>query len=206
MLSTKTSKFTEDEFAGIEFVKTVAGVDEVGRGCVAGDVFAAAVILDNNKPIEGLKDSKKLSAKQREHLNSIIQDKAQAFAIATASIAEIDSMNILQASLLAMHRAVDALASKVDLVLVDGNRLPAWDYCSRAIIGGDDSVETIAASSIIAKVARDQYMMEMSVQFPDYGFEKHKGYLTKQHRKALKKMGYCALHRRSFEPIKSMSA
>lgn len=180
----------------------IAGVDEVGRGPLAGDVVAAAVILDPTKPIKGLADSKKLSEKRRESLFDEIIDKAKAFAIARCSPKEIDELNILQASLLAMHRAVDALGIAPCEILVDGNRLPNWPYKSRAIIGGDASVEQISAASILAKVTRDREMVDLDLVYPGYGFAQHKGYPTKLHLDALSVKGITPLHRQSYGPVK----
>lgn len=182
----------------------IAGVDEVGRGPLAGDVVAAAVILDAANPIEGLADSKALSEKRREQLYEEIQQKALCFCIARASVEEIDSINILQASLLAMRRAVEGLTIQPDRVLVDGNRLPQWSYCAEAIVGGDGKIEAIGAASILAKVVRDREMVELDAQFPGYGFATHKGYPTPQHLSALKSLGACAIHRTSFSPVKAL--
>lgn len=182
----------------------IAGVDEAGRGPLAGDVVAAAVILDPAKPIKGLADSKKLSEKRREQLFAEIIDKALAFAIARASPAEIDQINILNASLLAMQRAVDALAVVPDEVLVDGNRLPKWHYPSRAIVGGDSSVEQISAASILAKVTRDRDLLVLDQAYPGYGFAGHKGYPTKAHIEALARLGITPVHRLSYGPVKKL--
>ena len=181
-----------------------AGVDEVGRGSLAGDVFAAAVILDPKKVIHGLKDSKKLSERHRAELDHEIKSSALSFAIAKASVKEIDSINILQASLLAMARAVHNLNVGPSLVLVDGNHLPAWDYSSKSIIKGDTKIPEIAAASIIAKVSRDAEMVQMDPIYPEYGFFRNKGYPTKLHLEALNKFGPCAIHRRSFAPISDL--
>ena len=185
-------------------LELVAGVDEVGRGPLAGDVVTAAVILDPQKPINGLGDSKKLSAKRREKLFDEITGKALSWSLGRASVAEIDRENILNATLLAMIRAVDGLTMRPEQVLVDGNRLPAWDYPSRAIVGGDGQVACISAASILAKVIRDREMAEMEGRYPGYGFARHKGYGTAEHRNAIKLLGPCPIHRRSFEPVKSM--
>ena len=182
----------------------VAGVDEAGRGPLAGDVYAAAVILPPQFDLPGLNDSKKLSAKRREILFAAIQEQASAFCIATASVAEIDSINILHASLLAMRRAVDGLAISPQLVLVDGNRLPSWDYNARAIIGGDAQEATIAAASILAKVSRDAAMQTLHAQYPDYGLDRHKGYPTKLHLERLRALGPAPIHRRSFGPVRKL--
>jgi ribonuclease HII len=185
-------------------MKFIAGVDEAGRGPLAGDVVAAAVILDPSKPIKGLADSKKLSEKRREQLFDEIIDKALAFAVARASPAEIDQINILNASLLAMQRAVDGLGRVPDEVLVDGNRLPKWNYASRAIVGGDSSVEEISAASILAKVTRDRDLQILDQTYPGYGFAGHKGYPTKAHIEALARLGVTPVHRLSYGPVKKL--
>jgi ribonuclease HII len=177
-----------------------AGVDEVGRGPLAGSVIAAAVILPDGYTGR-LCDSKKLSEKQRQILALEVKECAVAWAIGEASVAEIDDINILQASLLAMKRAVQSLKVVPDMVLVDGNKLPEWDFNARAIIKGDQSEPAISAASIIAKVHRDAMLVEMDAIYPDYGFAKHKGYGTKQHLEALEKYGPCAVHRTSFAPV-----
>ena len=184
----------------------LAGVDEVGRGPLAGDVVTAAVILDPKNPIEGLVDSKKLTEKKREILFDIIQDRALSFAIARCSIDEIDEINILQASLLAMKRAVEALPIQPEYVAVDGNKIPDWHYPSEAVVKGDDRVEAISAASILAKVTRDREMVAMDADYPEYGFAKHKGYPTKVHVQAIEKHGICPEHRRSFGPVKKVLA
>ncbi len=182
----------------------VAGVDEAGRGPLAGDVYAAAVILPPEFDLPGLNDSKKLSAKRRETLFAAIKAQALAFCVATASVAEIDTINILHASLLAMRRAVDGLAITPQLVLVDGNRLPPWDYNARAIVGGDAQEAAIAAASILAKVSRDAAMQTLHAQYPDYGLDRHKGYPTKLHLERLRALGPAPIHRRSFGPVRQM--
>lgn len=182
----------------------LAGVDEVGRGPLAGDVVAAAVILDPARPIPGLRDSKKLSAARREALAEEIREHALAWAVARASVPEIDTLNILQASLLAMHRAVQALVPQPEWVLVDGNRLPRWDYRSEPVIGGDDRVPAIAAASILAKVQRDAELVALDAQYPGYGFAAHKGYPTAAHLQALRTLGVTPVHRRSFAPVKAL--
>lgn len=182
----------------------IAGVDEVGRGPLAGDVVAAAVILDPARPIDGLRDSKKLSPARREILAQQIRERALAWAVARASVAEIDQLNILQASLLAMHRAVQALAPQPAYVLVDGNRLPRWDYASEPVVKGDDRVPAIAAASILAKVQRDGELQELELQYPGYGFAAHKGYPTAVHLAALRKLGVTPVHRRSFGPVRDL--
>lgn len=179
----------------------IAGVDEVGRGPLVGDVVTAAVILDPARPIAGLNDSKKLSARKREALALEIRDKALAFAIARANVAEIDSLNILHASLLAMQRAVLALGLQPQLVLVDGNKAPSLPMAVRCIVGGDGSEPAISAASILAKVTRDAEMAELALRYPAYGFERHKGYPTAEHLAALAAHGPLAEHRRSFRPV-----
>lgn len=180
----------------------LAGVDEVGRGPLAGDVVAAAVILDPQRPIEGLNDSKKLTEKRREALFEDIQNRAAAWCIARASVAEIDQLNILQASLLAMTRAVEGLARAPEHVLVDGNRLPKWDFSAEAVVKGDSRHPAISAASILAKVARDREMVAFDEQYPGYGFAGHKGYPTKTHLAALEKLGVTPIHRTSYAPVR----
>jgi ribonuclease HII len=184
----------------------VAGVDEAGRGPLAGPVFAAAVILDELSPISGLADSKKLSPKKRDHLYDIIKAQALCFCVATASVQEIDEMNILQATLLAMQRAVKGLRLKPSKVLVDGNRLPVLDIRAEAIVRGDSKVASISAASILAKVERDRWCLEIDAQFPLYGFKSHKGYGTAVHLQALKQHGPCVWHRKSFAPVSQFFA
>ena len=179
----------------------VAGVDEAGRGPLAGPVFAAAVMLDDLLPIKGLADSKKLTPKKREHLYEIIKAQALCFCVATASVEEIDQLNILQATLLAMQRAVKGLRLKPSKVLVDGNRLPVLNIRAEAIVKGDSTVPSISAASILAKVERDRWCVEIDAQFPHYGFLAHKGYGTPVHLRALQEHGPCDLHRRSFAPV-----
>ena len=181
----------------------VAGVDEVGRGPLAGDVVAAAVILGPSV-LEGLTDSKALSEIRRLELAERIRTDAVAWAIGRAGVEEIDALNILQASLLAMRRAVEALSVQPTLVLVDGNRLPEWPYESRAIVKGDLTEPAISAASIIAKVTRDQEMIELDREYPGYGFASHKGYPTKTHLAALMRLGISPIHRRSFGPVKRL--
>ncbi len=183
-----------------------AGVDEVGRGPLAGDVVAAAVILDPASPIEGLRDSKKLSAKRREELAELIREHALCWSIARSTVAEIDQINILQASLQAMHRAVATLSIQPGFVLVDGNRLPQWQYAAQAVVGGDDRVQAIAAASILAKVQRDSELVALEELYPGYGFAQHKGYPTAAHLKALRELGVTPVHRRSFSPVKNLLA
>lgn len=182
--------------------KLICGVDEAGRGPLAGAVFAAAVILDSARPIIGLADSKVISEKKRDLLAVQIKERALAWCIASASVEEIDTINILQASLLAMKRAVDGLRIAPTEVLVDGNKLPKWSWHSRAIVGGDALVEEISAASILAKTARDAEMLELHLKYPQYGFDKHKGYPTAAHLDALQRHGICEIHRRSYAPVK----
>jgi len=181
----------------------VAGVDEVGRGPLVGDVVTAAVILDPHSPIEGLRDSKKLSEKKRESLSVLIKEQAMAWSIGRCTPDEIDTFNILQATMLAMHRAVSQLSVQPDMVLVDGNRCPNWQYQSEAIVKGDDLHAQIAAASIIAKVERDKDMLDLHIQHSQYGFDKHKGYPTAVHLAALDKYGPLAGHRKSFKPVQN---
>jgi len=182
----------------------IAGVDEVGRGPLAGPVIAAAVILDPEQPIYGLADSKSINEKKREKLAQEIMLKSRAWAIARAEVYEIDELNILQASLLAMCRSVDALNIKPGLVLVDGNHCPEMELPVKAIIKGDTKVAAISAASIIAKVARDREMTDLDHEYPGYGFAVHKGYPTMAHIQALKQLGACPIHRRSFAPVKNL--
>ncbi len=184
----------------------VAGVDEVGRGPLAGPVVAAAVILDPERPIEGLVDSKKISEKKRERLALEIREKALAWALGRAEVEEIDEINILQASLLAMQRAVEQLQPVPDRALIDGNRCPMLSCPAEAIIKGDETVEAISAASIIAKVARDQEMLALDADYPGYGLARHKGYPTKAHIEALQTLGVTQIHRRSFGPVKKLLA
>ena len=186
-------------------VGVIAGVDEVGRGPLAGDVVAAAVILGANVPL-GITDSKKLSERKRVTLAALIKETALAWCIARASVAEIDELNILQASMLAMKRAVEGLSIQPDQVLVDGNRLPRWQYQARAIIGGDAIEPAIGAASIIAKVERDAELVALDARYPGYGFAQHKGYPTKAHLLALQALGVTPIHRRSFGPVARLLA
>ena len=179
----------------------VAGVDEAGRGPLAGPVVAAAVILDDLKPIAGLADSKTLSPRQRERLSAEIHARALCFSVAQASVEEIDRLNILQATLLAMRRAVMGLRLKPHKVLVDGNRLPTLDIVAEAVVQGDRKVPAISAASILAKVARDRWCLEIDAEYPAYGFAAHKGYGTAQHLLALQTHGATPWHRRSFSPV-----
>ncbi len=180
----------------------LCGVDEAGRGPLAGPVVAAAVMLDPARPIVGLRDSKKLSAAARERLAETIRGNALAWYVAEASVEEIDRLNILQATLLAMRRAVEGLGRAPDDVWVDGNRCPEWPWRSQAVVKGDDKVAAIAAASILAKTARDAFMCHLHETYPAYGFDRHMGYGTAQHLAALKGHGACPQHRRSFAPVK----
>ncbi|WIO75294.1 ribonuclease HII [Porticoccaceae bacterium LTM1] len=183
----------------------LAGVDEVGRGPLAGDVVTAAVILDPLQPIEGLNDSKKLSEKRRDELYDEIIAKALSWSIGRASVAEIDRFNILQATMMAMYRAVQGLHIQPEYVAVDGNKMPKWPYRGETVVKGDGRVAEIGAASIIAKVTRDREMIAFEEQYPGYGFAGHKGYATREHTDALKELGPTPIHRRSFEPVRSMT-
>lgn len=182
----------------------IAGVDEVGRGPIAGPVVAGAVVLNPKKPIAGLRDSKALSAIKRDALDQQIRVKALAWALGRAEVDEIDQLNILNASLLAMSRAVSALAIRADLALIDGNRLPEVSMPAKWIIKGDSRVAAIQAGAIIAKVARDNEMIALDACFPGYGLAGHKGYPTPQHKAALRVLGLTRHHRKSFEPCKTL--
>lgn len=187
-------------------VSLICGVDEAGRGPLCGVVVAAAVILDPAKPIVGLNDSKKLSARKREALAVLIRRDALAWAVAEASVAEIDRLNILHATMLAMQRAVAGLGVRPDEVLVDGNRVPSLDVPARAIVQGDALEACISAASILAKTCRDEQLLEMDKRYPEYGFAAHKGYPTAAHLKALAKYGATPEHRRSFAPVQAVLA
>lgn len=187
----------EDELK-LRGVGAICGVDEAGRGPLAGPVCAAAVILPEHLQIPGLNDSKKLSDKKRRDLFPIIKEQAIAYGIAFATVEEIDEINILQATFLAMERAVAQLNGQADFALIDGNREPKLDIESMAVVKGDSRSASIAAASILAKVTRDDYMEELASQYPQYGFEVHKGYGTKRHYQALEEFGMCPAHRRSF--------
>lgn len=195
-----TQRLTED----LNNYALICGVDEAGRGPLAGPVFAACVILNPDFQIEGLADSKQISAKKRESLTVTIKEYSNAWAIAYASIEEIDQMNILQASLLAMKRAVESLPMVPDIVLVDGNHCPQLNYPVRSIVKGDSLVPAISAASILAKTARDAEMLVLHNRFPLYGFDQHKGYPTKKHIAALLEHGVSRAHRRSFAPVKAL--
>ncbi|MCX4025440.1 ribonuclease HII [Endozoicomonas sp. SM1973] len=182
----------------------IAGVDEVGRGPLCGAVVTAAVILDPSQPIEGLNDSKKLTDKKRDQLFDVIQQRALAWHIGRAEVEEIDQLNILHATMLAMQRAVLGLSVKPELVLIDGNRCPELPYPSQAVVKGDSQVQAIAAASILAKVTRDREMLVLDQQYPGYGLAKHKGYPTKAHLAALEKQGVAPIYRRSFKPVQRL--
>lgn len=176
----------------------ICGIDEAGRGPLAGDVYAAAVIFDDGVIIEGINDSKKLTEKKREQLFDEICEKARAFCIATASVEEIENINILNAAMLAMKRAYEGLGIPADLILVDGNKSPDIDNRIMTVVKGDATSASIAAASILAKVARDRYMLEQAEKYPQYSFDKHKGYGTKAHYAAVDEYGLCPIHRPSF--------
>ncbi len=196
-----------DETLNLDFLPDsplIAGVDEVGRGPLAGPVVAAAVILDPDNPIEGLNDSKKLTEKRREKLFDEIQNKSLAFAIGRAEVEEIDAINILQASLLAMRRAVEQLQPSPVFALIDGNKCPALPCPSEAIVKGDSRVAAISAASILAKVTRDREMVALDACYPGYGLASHKGYPSKVHMQALEQLGVTEIHRRSYAPVKRL--
>lgn len=185
----------------------IAGVDEAGRGPLAGPVVAAAVILDPDRPIEGLRDSKKLSPERRERLAQEIKCKARAWCVAEADVKEIEELNILQATMLAMRRAISGLSVAPRLVLVDGNRVPEWSGCPiNAVVKGDDTIAAISAASILAKTTRDRWLETLDKKYPGYGFAKHKGYCVPEHVQAIRRLGVLPIHRRTFEPIASMLA
>jgi ribonuclease HII len=185
-------------------ITLICGVDEAGRGPLAGAVFAAAVILDPAKPIEGLADSKKLSEPRRDELELLIKRDALAWAVATASVEEIDTINILQASLLAMKRAIETLSIKPDEALIDGLFCPKTNIPSKAIVKGDSKVAAISAASILAKTARDADMLAMHARYPQYRFDKHKGYGTALHLAALREHGVSEIHRKTFAPVRTL--
>jgi len=199
----RSSKYSKAEQATLiwDIPGLIAGVDEAGRGPLAGPVVAAAVMLDDLKPIKGLADSKTLTALRREKLFDEIRAKALCCSIAEASVEEIDQLNILQATLLAMRRAVEGLRLRPKMVLVDGNRLPVLDMLAQAIIKGDATVPAISAASILAKVHRDRWCAELDQQYPQYGFARHKGYGTAEHLAALAAHGACPQHRKTFRPV-----
>jgi ribonuclease HII len=182
----------------------VCGVDEAGRGPLAGPVFAAAVILDPRKPIEGLRDSKKLSEARRDELAPLIKEHALAWAIAECSCEEIDTLNILHATMLAMRRAVEALQTVPTIALIDGNRCPPMEIRAHAVVEGDDKVNAISAASILAKTARDAALVQLHAQYPQYCFDQHKGYSTPLHLERLRLHGPSPVHRRSFAPVRGL--
>ena len=202
----RSKKFLQAEQLGLVFdvPGLIAGVDEAGRGPLAGPVVAAAVILDDLKPIKGLNDSKVLTARMRERLFDEIHAKALCFCIAQASVEEIDTLNILHATMLAMRRAVEGLRLRPHKVLVDGNRIPTLKMAAEAIVKGDAKVKAISAASILAKVHRDRLCLLLHEQHPQYGFDGHKGYPTPVHLAALRTHGACPEHRRSFAPVREV--
>jgi ribonuclease HII len=193
-----------DLFAETWRGRRVCGADEAGRGPLAGPVVAAAVILDPVRPIDGLRDSKQLSPSRRDELAQHIRGRAMAWAIAEASVEEIDALNILQASLLAMRRAIEALEPAAEFALIDGNQLPRLRIEARAVVGGDALEPAISAASILAKQYRDRLMVGLDREFPGYGFAMHSGYPTAQHLDRLRALGPCAVHRRSFAPVRAL--
>jgi ribonuclease HII len=201
MPSPKLSKTPEQKKLAWDPIGLLAGVDEAGRGPLAGPVVAAAVILDDSKRIRGLADSKVLTPLQREKLYDQIREKSLCCAVGEASVEEIDTLNIFHATMLAMKRAVEGLRLKPVKVLVDGNRLPKWDVLAEAIVGGDAKVKSISAASILAKVHRDRLCLTLDEEFPHYGFAAHKGYGTPEHLAALRAHGACRHHRRFFGPV-----
>ena len=186
-------------------VRLIAGVDEAGRGPLAGNVVAAAVILNPDAPIDGLRDSKTLSASKRETLAQVIRERVLSFCVAEASVEEIDTLNILQATMLAMQRAVQGLNVAPQEAWIDGNRAPMLSCVTRTIIKGDRDIAAISAASILAKTVRDVQMLALDRLYPEYGFAKHKGYGTAQHLEAIRRLGPCPQHRRSFAPMKNDS-
>ncbi|MBY0574947.1 MAG: ribonuclease HII [Undibacterium sp.] len=192
--------FSLDDYEG----EIICGVDEAGRGPLAGPVMAAAVILDPANPIQGLRDSKKLSEAQRDALAIEIKTHALAWAVAESSEKEIDDLNILQATMLAMRRAVEALKVTPSLALIDGNRCPVMAVRSEAIVKGDDKVQAISAASILAKTARDQALAKLHIEYPEYAFDQHKGYPTVLHLARLKEFGVTPVHRKSYAPVKAL--
>lgn len=182
----------------------ICGCDEVGRGAGAAEIYVCAVILDPNRSISGLADSKKLSAAKREFLAAEIKEKALSLCIATASLAEIEKLNVLHATMLAMKRAVEGLSIQPDKAMIDGNRAPSLVIPTETIIKGDSLIPAISAASIVAKVARDQKLVEYATLYPQYGFENHKGYFTKEHLAALEKYGPCPIHRITYGPVKAL--
>jgi len=180
------------------------GCDEAGRGSAIAEIYVGAVILDPNQPIEGLRDSKKLTVRKREELAEKIKCTALSWSLAKATLEEIEELNVHHANLLAMKRAIEGLSIKPDMVYVDGLHIPAIDIPAEAIVKGDDKIPAISAASILAKVARDQAVLEYHKLYPQYGFDKHKGYLTKKHMESLQAFGPCPLHRKSYKPIKAL--
>ncbi|MDR0933583.1 MAG: ribonuclease HII [Burkholderiaceae bacterium] len=195
---------TAFSFADTGMEGLICGVDEAGRGPIAGPVFAAAVILDPAAPIEGLRDSKKLSPARRDQLAALIRSHALAWSVAACSVAEIDELNILQATMLAMKRAVEGLGTVPALALIDGNRCPALAVRAEAIVGGDDKVEAISAASILAKTARDNALMQLHEEYPQYAFDRHKGYPTALHLARLREHGASPVHRVSYAPVRAV--
>ena len=193
-----------DLFADTWRGRLVCGADEAGRGPLAGPVVAAAVILDPGRPIDGLRDSKQLAPARREALARAIRGRATAWAVAEASVQEVDRLNVLQASLLAMRRAIELLDPAAEIALIDGNRLPRLRIEARAIVGGDALEPAISAASILAKQHRDRLMAELDRVFPGYGFAEHAGYPTPRHLERLRELGPCAAHRRSFAPVRAL--
>lgn len=181
--------------------RTVAGVDEAGRGCLAGPVAAGAVILDPGRPVRGLRDSKKLTEKRREELFEEIRKKSAAWSVAMTGPGEIDRTNILRAALRAMEKAVAGLSVEPDFVLVDGNARISIAVEQKTVVGGDDRCASVAAASIVAKVTRDRLMKELETEYPGYGFSRHKGYPSKEHRESLRRLGPCPIHRKSFNGV-----
>jgi len=202
----RSKRFLQAEQLGLVFDQPglIAGVDEAGRGPLAGPVVAAAVILDDLKPIKGLNDSKVLTARARDRLFDEIHAKALCFCIAQASVEEIDQLNILHATMLAMRRAVEGLRLRPHKVLVDGNRIPTLKIAAEAIVKGDAKVKAISAASILAKVHRDRLCLQLHALHPQYGFDGHKGYPTPAHLSALREHGACPEHRRSFAPVRNV--
>ncbi|WP_369986243.1 ribonuclease HII [Thalassolituus sp.] len=204
MDNSQVQELTEEESALLENGLIYCGVDEAGAGPLCGDVVAAAVILNPDDPIPELTDSKKLTEKKRERLFDEIREKAVDFCVASASVEEIDRLNILNARMLAMTRAVEGLRLPCDHALIDGNKLPKLNIPATALIKGDARVAAISAASVLAKVQRDRDMVAMEERFPGYGFAKHKGYGTKMHLEALEALGPCEIHRRSYSPVKRL--
>lgn len=201
---TQISSDEKIQFEKYHKMSNLAGCDEVGRGPLVGDVVSAAVILDPSRPILGLMDSKKLSEKKREYFYAKIMEQAVSVSVASASVEEIDEINILHASMLAMKRAIEGLQTTPEMVLVDGNRCPEITYPCQAIVKGDDKIAAISAASIVAKVTRDRQMLELHERHPQYGFDRHKGYPTAFHLAALAEFGLLVEYRKSFKPVKAL--